>query len=284
MFARETLVRTAQALCFSTAVAAVSLATPASAQTPVACSETALRAAITAANVAGSGNLALAPGCTYALTTALPDITGALTIDADHATITRASAASFGILVVRGSLNLSDATITNGDAPDFGGGIANYGRLTVTSSSIRDNNANFSGGIGGVGGTRTVITSSNIMNNHANVNGGGLANDGFMSVSGSRVIANTAGSLGGGVASDGNLTITSSNVNDNQAFSGGGLANVGGGTTSVVLSNVNNNTATTAPGGILNTSGTVSLQASRVNGNTPTNCAGSPVAVPSCTN
>ncbi|KRV46392.1 hypothetical protein AQ490_10760 [Wenjunlia vitaminophila] len=280
---RTFLAHTARVLCIGAVAAAASLATPASAQTPVDCNETALRDAITAANNAGGGSLSLRPGCTYTLTTPLPDITGRLVIDANRSTITRdTTAPSFGILTVRGSLALEEATITNGDAPDFGGGIANYGNLTVTSSNIRDNHARFSGGIGGFTNTQTQILSSNITNNRADVNGGGMANDGVMRVISSRVNNNTAGSLGGGLANDGLLYVVQSNVNANQANRGGGLANVGN-TSTVIESNINDNTAASAPGGVLNTSGSVFLLFSRVNGNTPTNCAGSPIPVPMCT-
>ncbi|MEW2285221.1 hypothetical protein [Streptomyces sp. NPDC047841] len=129
------------------------------------------------------------------------------------------STARFSILSVgpSGNLMLMDATITNGDAPDFGGGIANRGQLTVTNSAIRNNHGNFSGGIGAGFGTTTHIVGTSIMGNSANVNGGGVANDGNMTISNSRVIDNTAGASGGGVLNaGGSVVLTSSRVRGNQ--------------------------------------------------------------------
>ncbi|MFA3837254.1 hypothetical protein [Streptomyces aureus] len=285
MFSRKSSALVAQAMCAGALASVVATATPASAQTIVPCSASALSIAITNANIAGGGSLVLAPGCTYGLGAALPDITSPITINARHSTITRASADSFGILSVLagGNLKITDVTITNGDAPDFGGGIANRGTLTVVNSAIRDNHANFSGGIGGGFGSTTQIVGTNIMLNRANVNGGGVANDGNMTVTSSRIINNTAGSAGGGAANDGILRIVATNVNENHAGRAGGVANFGPGMTTIVSSNVNSNTATAAPGGVLNTGGTVALLASRVRGNVPTNCAGSNITVPNCT-
>ncbi|MGW3041742.1 hypothetical protein ACWC9T_17295 [Kitasatospora sp. NPDC001159] len=255
------------------------------AQTFVPCDTTDLAAAITAANMAtGPVVLDLAPGCTYNLTSPLPDILADLTIHARHSTITRTAAQPFRILTVRKSLRLCEATISNGDADgDFGGGIANFGTLTVTDSRIRDNRGNFSGGIGAVAGTTTAITDSMITGNHAVHNGGGVANDGDMTISRSRIIDNSADQLGGGLANDGTLRIDDSNLNENQAGTGGGgLATFGNVTVTVDRSNINNNQSAIAPGGIYNNGSSVTLIRSRVNGNSPTNCLGSPTAVAGC--
>lgn len=286
MFTRRPSVLVAQAMCTAALATVMATATPASAQTTVACSESALSTAIANANSSGGDTLRLTPGCTYALTAPLPAITSNVVIDGNHATITRSSAASFGILTVGagGNLTICDVTLTNGDAPGFGGAIANFGVLTVRGSVIRNNHANFSGGIGGISGTTTRIESTSIMDNTANVNGGGVANDGDMTIVSSRVIGNTAtNGVGGGAANDGTLTILQSNVNENHAQRAGGVANVGGGSTTIRNSNVNTNTAAVAPGGVLNTGGTVTLISSRVRNNQPTNCAGSDIAIPNCT-
>ncbi|MFB7663532.1 hypothetical protein ACFC1R_06210 [Kitasatospora sp. NPDC056138] len=285
---RTSFVNLAKTLCVGLVSTTGALVAPAAAhaQTSVPCDTAALAAAITAANAAtGPVTLDLAPGCTYGLTSALPDILGDLTIHGRHSTITRTVTQSFRILTVRKSLRLCDATISNGDADgDFGGGIANFGTLVVTDSRIRDNRGNFSGGIGGVAGTTTTITDSMITGNHAVHNGGGVANDGDMTVSRSRIIGNSADQLGGGIANDGTLRIDDSNVNENQAGTGGGgLATFGNVTVTVVRSNINNNRSAVAPGGVYNDGSSVTLTRSRVNGNTPTNCVGSPTTVAGCT-
>ncbi|WP_329579994.1 hypothetical protein [Streptomyces sp. NBC_01361] len=287
MFSRKPSALVAQAMCVGALATVVATATPASAQTIVPCSPSDLSTAIT--NASAGESLVLARGCTYKLLTPLPAIQTTITIVGRNSTITRddLQAGSFGILSVApsGNLTLTNTTITKGDAPDFGGGIANHGRLTVTGSDIRDNHANFSGGIGGGSGTVTRIVNTSIVHNTANVNGGGVANDGDMTIVNSRITDNTAtNGVGGGLANDGVLRIVNTDVNVNHAPGNraGGVANVGGGTTSITSSNVNNNTAALAPGGVLNSGGSVTLIASRVRGNVPTNCAGSDIVVPNC--
>ncbi|MFD7200448.1 hypothetical protein [Streptomyces sp. NPDC059893] len=294
MFTRKPSALAAQALCVAALATVVATATPASAQTVVPCSASALSTAITNANTAGGGTLVLARGCTYSLVTApLPSIQATITIVGRNTTIARdAGAAPFSVLSVAlgGNLTLTNTTITGGKTPDvgnvdFGGGIANRGMLTVTGSSIHHNEARFSGGIGGGSGTVTRIVNTSVFQNTANVNGGGLANDGDMTIINSRIHDNTATTgVGGGLANDGTLRIVSSDVNVNHASGNraGGIANVGGGTTNITSSNVIRNTAAVAPGGILNSGGAVTLVASRVRENTPTNCAMGDIPIPNC--
>ncbi|MEV7727577.1 hypothetical protein AB0P15_22920 [Streptomyces sp. NPDC087917] len=266
---------------------------PASAApTPVACGEAALSTAITAANVSG-GTLALAPGCTYTLTAPLPTITSTVVVQGRVATITRSNAApEFGILRVApgGSLDLRDAIITNGAATapgDFGGGIHNEGDLMVVRTIIKDNRAQYSGGIGGSTGTTTTVAHSFINKNSALHNGGGLANDGTMTLDHTVLSDNTAAERGGGVANDAKLTITRSVLNGNSAGTvGGGVANFGSASASTTLNHaiVTGNKAVTAAGGVYNETGTVSTTASIIALNTPNNCVTSAPAVPQCLN
>ncbi|MFJ9846720.1 hypothetical protein ACIRYZ_41065 [Kitasatospora sp. NPDC101155] len=266
-------------------------ATPAAAQTFVPCTTAALASAITNANTSGD-TLALAPGCVYDLTTPLPDIQNTITIKGHGATITRdPGAPAFRILTVdsTGNLDLREAIIANGDATgDFGGGIRNDGVLTVRRSLIRDNHADFSGGISGNTGSTTNVDRSLISGNSALHNGGGLGNDGTMTITKSAVVNNNALELGGGVANDATLNVSQSNVIDNSASgptgAGGGIANFGGAgaTTTLTSSKVASNIATNAPGGVYNNGGTVTLNFTAVLANNPTNCFGSPTAVPGC--
>ncbi|MFE2248423.1 hypothetical protein [Streptomyces lavendulae] len=131
---------------------------------PVACSEAALNSAITTAN-SGGGTRALFPGCTYTLTAPLPTISANVVIEGRVATITRsATAPDFGILRVNnaGNLDIRNIIISNGAATaggDFGGGIRNDGTLRVSQSIIKNNRAQFSGGIGNNSGTVTSTAS-----------------------------------------------------------------------------------------------------------------------------
>src|SRR5207244_3424358 len=106
------------------------------------------------------------PG-TITLESALPDLNNNITINglrAGASTVQRdpAASSSFRIFTVDAgkTVSLSDLTIAGGIA-DNGGGIENFGTVTVSGSSFTGNSA--SGGDGGGlynEGTATVIRSS----------------------------------------------------------------------------------------------------------------------------
>lgn len=300
MLTRRSLIRSAQVLCISSAamVTPITLAPPASAATlPVTCSETALRNAITTANsTPASDTLNLASGCTYRLTTELPAITSPIVINGNGDTITRLSG-TFRILTVNGgALTLRAAILSNGDATgspvENGAGgaivVTGNGSLNLSSGVIRDNRANFGGGISVFSGSRAQVNSSVFTENRATQNGGGIVSDGTTTVNASQISRNTAGNVGGGIASIGTLAVNASNIVNNTAPNGGGgLANgvpaASGGTSTVTTSNISNNSAGgTNPGGIYNNGGTVTLRISLVAANTPSNCLNSPSPVPGC--
>jgi hypothetical protein len=99
-------IRTIPALAGVTVLAAVGLPVAAFATTAsVACSESALITAVTAANAAGGGTVTLTPGCTYTLTAShgddgvngpagLPIVTTPITFEGNANTITRSGTAS----------------------------------------------------------------------------------------------------------------------------------------------------------------------------------------------
>lgn len=227
---------------------------PATAQarpTSVACDETALVTAVTAANAAGGGTVTLTPGCTYTLTAAhgsdgvngpagLPIITTPITFEGNANTLTRAGTASaFRIAQVSstGGITLKAVTLSGGHAAaaghNNGGGILNFGAVTLT--------------------------------------GGALS-------------ANAADGLGGALYSSGTpaaATFTSSTVQNNTAHQAGGIASVNG-TLTITSSVVTANTAMVNPGGIYYVAGSVTLNTSTVTANTPTNCTSSPSPVPGC--
>ncbi|MFF9151783.1 hypothetical protein ACF1AB_06075 [Streptomyces sp. NPDC014846] len=284
---RRVLMYLSPAISVVVAGTALATASPASAQTTVPCSATALVAAV--ANPGAGPVLELTPGCRYVLTSSL-QVNRPLTIHGNNARLTRDnSSGPFGIVKVHANLDLDRITITNGDAttsgPDFGGGIAVHnGTLNLDRSTLRDNRGNFSGGLGGLTGTTIHLTQTMVSDNHAFNNGGGVVTDGTLTLWRSRVVNNSADGKGGGIASDGNVSVDDSNINANTAGVGGGFANIGPGTATLTDTNVNDNRATNAPGGIDNEGGStsVTLIRSRVNGNTPTNCA--PTVVVGCRN
>ena len=246
--------------------------------TGVPCDTAALVSAVADANATTTPDvLSLAPNCVYTLTapavpagdTGLPDIQGKLTIDGNHATIARAPGAPrFRIIANWGDLTLDAVTITGGHAPDgvgtdsfgdgnpgdSGGGIQNWGPLTITDSVITGNTAGAGapgadatattwagrGGLGGFGGgiysygldtVTLTITGTRISGNTSGA--GGAGGDGTGTRPGGR---GGSGGFGGGVGmSAGTLlrvegsTITGNTTADGATGGAGGSAGGGGG-------------------------------------------------------
>ena len=133
-------------------------------------------------------------------------------------------------------VTLAGMTIENGDGRASnggvawsqndldGGGIRNFGRLTVSGCTVTGNRSSWDGGgiANEFGGTLAIIGSTVSQNNNlypgGYVGGGGVYNDGAMTLSGSTVTQNGAnGGLGDGIFNDrsGTLTILSSTVKNN---------------------------------------------------------------------
>ncbi|MER5257348.1 hypothetical protein [Streptomyces sp. NPDC002855] len=263
--------------------AASSILLPTSAHAAVACNETALIAAINAANTAGGGNVVLASGCTYTLTTphssdgngpnGLPVITTAITLTGDNNIITRSTALltpAFRIAKVAGTGNLTlkgNVTLNNGKAATNGGGILNFGAVTLTASALTGNTA-----LGKGGGL-------------ANADIAAPTTGATATLTGSTVSGNTSVGRGGGIYNGlrGTLTTTSSFVNGaNTASQGGGIAAVDSTATTLTSTPVSANHALLAAGGIYRLNGTMTVTTSPIGSNTPNNCTSSSPAVPSC--
>jgi len=110
-----------------------------------------------------------------------------------------------GAISNRGTLVLTNTTVSGNSAGDGGGGIFNSGTLTVTNSTLSSNSAtgNFGGGIFNYFGTATVINST-LSGNSSIVGGGGIDNHG------------------------GTVTLTFTTLSGNSAPNGGGIFNYGG--------------------------------------------------------
>lgn len=250
---------------------------------PVACSETALVNAVNLANSTPSADsLVLASGCNYVLTSAHGGLTDGLPVITTPmemigpAVITRGPLAlQFRIIEVStaGSLTLTTGVgITNGSAAGDGGGILNFGAVTLTNSSLS--------------------------NNIAMGNGGGLANADTPSGTApaatftrSPVSGNTAAQRGGGIYNGLRGTLTASGVSGstliidhNAALTqGGGIAAVGSTSTTLTQTAVTINSALVNSGGVYRSGGTMITNSSPITANTPNNCVGSVPAVPNCT-
>ena len=177
--------------------------------------------------------------------------------------------------------SISGLTITGGNSASNGGGVNNYGSLTLTNCTVSGNSA--SGGSGGgldnYGGTLALINCT-VSGNHADNggSGGGLYTGyaGRTTLTNCTVSGNSAGS-GGGLYNFGTLALTNCTVSGNSASTGGGLDNNYGGTATLTNCTVSGNSALNggSGGGLYNAyGGTATLTSCTVSGNSADNGGG----------
>jgi hypothetical protein len=230
-----------------------------------------------AANATGSACSSTSP---CSLATALGDVTAGGTIEL----VTPGTTASYDggfTVATAGTSSTLPVTIepANGIAPVIDGGASQTVLLVdagvyldISGATIQNGDSSNGGGIDNEGGAVT-ITGSTISDNSASTFGGGIYNnEGTVTITGSTISDNTAASSGGGIYSlVGNVTITGSNISDNTAtFSGGGIFNAHGGgpfipnpsnltgNLTIIASTISGNTASQG-GGILNQDGSTVL-------------------------
>jgi len=137
-----------------------------------------------------------------------------------------------GMTIENGTGTPNDLGVVWGDQYyGHGGGILNFGTLTLSNCTVSGNSARFTGGgiANELGGTMTISGCTVSHNSvvlggpYPNGAGGGIYNDGTMTLSGSTVTQNT----GGGIFNDYSavLTILCSTVKSNHY--GGDLVNRG---------------------------------------------------------
>lgn len=273
--------------------------------------QTSLREAITqAATVAGDDSIQL-PAGEHDLSLgqlAIDDASGTLTIKGvDGIATIDAQGASRVVTIATGSTAVfRDLTLTGGNAilqPGSaksaiaeGGGILNFGTVTLQGTTVSGNYSDFGGGGIANYGLASLHRSS-VDGNTAKMNAGGIynLNSGTLTVQDSTVNGNSA-PYGGGIASFGTITLKSSSVSFNHGVSGGGFNNSGTitmldctingntavfgggianfGTISIKNSTISGNVAINQGGGIVNAFGTLTLQGSTVSGNTAPNGGG----------
>ena len=164
-----------------------------------------------------------------------------------------------------GTISLNDTNLYGNTANGYGygGGIENdQGSMNINCSNIYLNLATFGGGgidvSEGSGYGIVTINNSNIYSNTAYTTGGGLNNnlDGVMIINNSKIYGNIATrsstSAGGGVYNlGGAMGITGTNIYSNSAIWGGGIDN-NNGIYTLDDSNIYLNSAQIYGGGILN--------------------------------
>jgi hypothetical protein len=130
-----------------------------------------------------------------------------------------------GVFIDGGCTLTLTSTIVSGNSANnglHGGGIANYGTLTVTRSTLSDNYTLGKGGAIDTGGPLT-LTSCTVSGNFGVV-GGGIANEGGIVALTSSTFSGNSAVVAGGIDNDfGALTLTSCTLSGNSATYYGGI-------------------------------------------------------------
>ena len=167
-----------------------------------------------------------------------------------------------------GSLTVVNTTITGNEADDSGGGIDNWlGTLSVANSTISGNKADGEDGDGGGGinnfGPLTITGSTLSGNDAFGGGGGGVYNASTLTVIASTFASNLTAGFGGGLDSMGTLNSTGTTFTGNIANRGGGLFAMG--TASVVGGTFLGNSASS--GGGVENFGHLTVSSSRIETN-----------------
>ncbi len=242
-----------------------------------------LVAAINAANAnTEADTINLTPGSMYTLTAVdnvfvngpngLPVIRSEISINGNGASIQRDNnSPTFRIFQVYppGKMSLNGLTVSNGNSTtEFGGGISNYGDLTINNGTFSNNFGAYGGGISNETNSILVIKNSTFTENRTDNAGGSI----FINANSSATIDNSTFSRNisglGNISNKGTLSITNSTFSDNQTTiglaQGGGLFNYEGGSANITSSTFSGNLAQNIGGGIYNGRGSsVSVNNSR---------------------
>jgi CSLREA domain-containing protein len=210
------------------------------------------------------------------------------------------------------SVNLSEVVTINGltvagGNQVYGGGLLNFGSLTVSSCVFSGNSAGSSGGGGiynvgsltmtgstfsgntvsqlGAGGALDNISSGNATVSNCTFtgntatgsgstasSGAAIANSGTLQLTGCTLTGNTAASNGGGVFSNGTLTVTGCSILNNSCGSDGAGIDQDG-TATVTNTTLAGNTSASEGGGLGN-KGTLTMSDCTVYGNAATSDGG----------
>jgi hypothetical protein len=237
-----------------------------------------LRQAITDANANGDTNaITFQAGLTGTidLLTSLPDLTSSMSFNgpgANQMTVQRSTVGGtpeFRIFTINTGKNvyLSRLTISNGHLSDRGGGISNYGNLTILNCTV-SGNTQVTGGWGGGIYNDTVATlnvTNSIISGNSASDAGGIANFGALTLANSTVSGNSSSGSGGGIwsFSGSTLTVTNSTISGNTAAdAAGGIESLG--PTTLTNTTISGNTAGGSGGGLMRNGPTASATLTNV--------------------
>ena len=172
-------------------------------------------------------------------------VTG-LSIEFGNGTHDRSCRCTFGGGVLNwGSLTLTSTNVAN-DSASLGGGIMNFGTLTATGLSVSGGTADVGGGVANLG--TFILGSGDVSANYASI-GGGVENRGTLVIAaGGSITSNHAINIGG-VDSSGDLMLAGA-IDGNEAYAAGGLLNTG--TAVIDGGHVDGNYAQFGGGGVIN--------------------------------
>lgn len=122
--------------------------------------------------------------------------------------------------------NLSEASLSGNEA-DYGGGLSNAGKATLTDVAISGNSGIFGGGLYNAG--TAELTNVTLNDNSGGEHGGGLYNADTAELTNVTVSGNTASTFGGGLFNDDLVILINVTLSGNSAnVTGGGLYGNGG--------------------------------------------------------
>ncbi len=142
-------------------------------------------------------------------------------------------------------LTISGGSATSVNGPSDGGGIDNFGTLTVTNSTLSNNVAIDGGGIANEAGASLTLVGSTIANN-SGTTGGGIYNAGKIMMTNTpagtlamtnSTVANNTALLGGGIFNAGTMTAVNSTIAYNTVLFGGAGGGLETTTTTAALYN-----------------------------------------------
>jgi len=218
---------------------------------------------------------------TIALTTGTLTITKSLSIDGGGL-ITLDAGGNFEVMAVLNSpgapvltATLDGLTLKNGRSAAEGGGIliGSLNAVTIRNSTITGNATTFDGDGGGIKnfGTLTLVNST-VDGNTADGKGGGIWNDGILTVQGSAITNNVAENAGGIYHGGINMAVMRSTISGNTSVGIGVGAVISTGDFQLISSTVTRNSGFV--GGITHASTTTVFNAVNaiVAGNDPKDC------------